>query len=309
MGCILVTGATGFIGRHTILPLVNRGFDVHCTYRTTTPEIISDDSRVTWHKVDLLNENEVKNLIKTVSPAHLLHLAWDVTPGNYLESINNFDWLISSLHLFNDFAKYGGSRAVCAGTCFEYDLRYGYCNENVTPINPYTYYGSCKHQLRSIVESYSDKKGFDLAWGRIFYPYGPYEYPTRLVPSVIQSLLSGKTAQCTHGNQIRDFLHVADVADAFVTLIDSEVTGVVNIGSGAPVSIKELVMQIAHLLGKEDEIQMGVIPERKNEPPFIVADTNRLKKEVQWCQTYSLEEGIRDTISWWKNFGNWSDQL
>jgi nucleoside-diphosphate-sugar epimerase len=299
---VLLTGASGFIGRHAIQPLVERGFDVHCVCRTVKPDIITDESHVTWHRTDLLNIIDIQNLFESLSPTHLLHLAWDVTPGLYLESVNNFDWLVSSLHLLNEFAESGGTRAVCAGTCFEYDLRYGYCNERVTPIIPSTYYGSCKNHLQSIGEKYAAKRGFNFAWGRIFYPYGPNEYPTRLVPSVIQALLKGETAQCTHGNQIRDFLHVTDVADAFVTLLDSEVTGIFNIGSGKPVSIKELVMQIALLLGKEDDIRLGAFPARENEPPFIVADTSRLQKEVKWCQKYSLEDGIMDTISWWKKY-------
>jgi nucleoside-diphosphate-sugar epimerase len=299
---VLLTGASGFIGRQAIVPLVEKGFEVHCVCRTIKPDTVSDEKNVIWHKADLLNRTDVKKIFDSVSPKYLLHLAWDVTPGSYLESINNFDWLLSSLHLLKEFAKYGGRRAVCAGTCFEYDLRYGYCTENLTPTIPSTYYGSCKHQLQSVGEKYAEKAGFDFAWGRIFYPYGPYEYPTRLVPSVILSLLSDEVAQCTHGNQVRDFLHVTDVAGAFVTLLDSDVNGIVNIGSGKAVSIKELVLQIAKSLGKEEDIQLGALPERKNEQPIIVADTTRLKKELRWHQKYSLEEGITDTISWWKNY-------
>jgi nucleoside-diphosphate-sugar epimerase len=300
---VLLTGASGFLGRHAILPLVQRGFDVHCIYRTTKPDTIPDEKNVTWYRADLLNTNDIKNLFDIVSPAYLLHFAWDITPGTYLESIKNYDWLVSSLHLLHEFAESGGTRVVCAGTCFEYDLASGYCTEYLTPTVPSTYYGSCKHYLQSISEKYADKKGFDFAWGRIFYPYGPYEYPTRLVPSVIQSLLKDEPAQCTHGNQIRDFLHVADVADAFAAILDSEVNGIINIGSGKPVSIKDLVMQIAKLLGKEDDIRLGALPAREDEPQFIVADTGRLKTEVQWSQKYSLAEGIMDTISWWKKMG------
>jgi nucleoside-diphosphate-sugar epimerase len=226
-----------------------------------------------------------------------------VAPGSYLESINNYNWLISSLYLFHEFAKSGGSRAVYAGSCFEYDLRYGYCSENLTPTAPSSYYGSCKLHLESIAEAFADKNSIDFAWGRIFYPFGPYEYPTRLVPSVINSLLKGETAPCTHGNQIRDFLHVADVAEAFVAILESDVNGIVNIGSGKPVSIKELVTQIAQLLGKEDDIRLGAIPSRKNEPPFIVSNSGRLKNEVGWHPAYSLEAGLMDTISWWKKIG------
>jgi nucleoside-diphosphate-sugar epimerase len=299
---VLITGASGFIGRQAIVPLVEKGFEVHCVCRTTKSDTVSDEKNVIWHKADLLNRTDVKKIFDSVSPKYLLHLAWDVKPGSYLESINNFDWLLSSLHLLKEFAKYGGRRAVCAGTCFEYDLRYGYCTENLTPTIPSTYYGSCKHQLQSVGEKYAEKAGFDFAWGRIFYPYGPYEYPKRLVPSVILSLLNDEVAQCTHGNQVRDFLHVSDVAGAFVTLLDSDVNGNVNIGSGKAVSIKELVLQIAKSLGKDEDIRLGALPERKNEQPIIVADTTRLRKELRWHQKYSLEEGIIDTISWWKNY-------
>jgi nucleoside-diphosphate-sugar epimerase len=301
---VLLTGASGFIGRHAIQPLVERGFDVHCVCRTVKEDIIPNENHVTWHQADLFNTKDIKILFDSLSPNHLLHLAWDVTPGSYLESINNFDWLLSSLHLLDEFAESGGTRVVCAGTCFEYDLRYGYCNERLTPTVPSTYYGSCKHQLQLIAEKYAERKSFNFAWGRIFYPYGPYEYPTRLVPSVIQALLKGEPAQCTHGNQIRDFLHVTDVADAFAAILNSDVTGTVNIGSGDPVSIKEVVMQIGRILGKEDDIRLGALPSRENEPPFIVADISRLKMEVRWCPKYSLEEGILDTITWWKNISN-----
>lgn len=300
---VLLTGASGFIGRHAIQPLVERGYQVHCICRTTKPNDIPDEKSVIWHQADLLNPDQVKNIFDSISPTHLLHLAWDVTPGTYLESIHNYDWLVSSLHLLHEFAESGGKKAVCAGTCIEYDVKYGYCVENLTPTVPSTYYGSCKHQLQAIGEKYASIADFDFAWGRIFQPYGPYEYPTRLVPSVINSLLKDEPAQCTSGDQVRDFLHVADVADAFVAILDSRVTGIVNIGSGKPVSVKELVMQIARLLGKENHLQLGAIPQRDNDPPFLVADTSRLQKEVQWSYKYSLEEGIVDTISWWEKQG------
>ncbi len=108
-----------------------------------------------------------------------------------------------------------------------------------------------------LVKNMQIKKILISHGGESSFLYGPYEYPTRLVPSVIQSLLKDEPAQCTHGNQIRDFLYVADVADAFVAILDSDVNGIINIGSGKPVSVKELVIQIARLLGKEKDIRLG----------------------------------------------------
>ncbi|WP_421021629.1 NAD-dependent epimerase/dehydratase family protein, partial [Klebsiella pneumoniae] len=83
-----------------------------------------------------------------------------------------------------------------------------------------------------MLTAYASQTGLSATWARLFFMYGPGEHPNRVTSSVILSLLQGKSAQCSHGMQIRDFLHVADVASALVTLLDSDVTGPVNIGSG-----------------------------------------------------------------------------
>ncbi|MBN1168118.1 MAG: NAD(P)-dependent oxidoreductase [Methanospirillaceae archaeon] len=297
---VLLTGASGFIGRHAIMPLVERGYHVHCIYRVTKPKDMVEGENVTWHQADILKKEGLKEIFNSFSFSYLIHLAWDVTPGSYLESLHNYDWLIASLNILQEFAESGGKKVVYAGTCIEYDVNYGYCVENLTPTKPLTFYGSCKHHLQSVGEKYAGAAGIDFAWGRVFQPYGPYEYPSRLVPSVINSLLKDKPAQCTSGKQFRDFLHVADVADAFAALLDSDVRGVVNIASGNPVSVAELVMQIANILGKESSVQMGAIAPRYTDPPFIVADKTRLQNEVKWTPKYSLHEGLMNTISWWE---------
>ena len=94
------------------------------------------------------------------------------------------------------------------------------------------------------------------AWGRIFFLYAPHEYPQRLVSSVIRSLLKGEVARCSHGNQIRDFLYVQDVADGFIALLDSQVNGAVNIASGSPIALKEVIYQIAGKLNRENLIEL-----------------------------------------------------
>jgi nucleoside-diphosphate-sugar epimerase len=186
------------------------------------------------------------------------------------------------------------------GTCAEYDWKYGYCSEFVTPRNPDTPYGICKKALQEIVNSYSETTNLSSAWGRIFFPYGAYEYPNRLVSSVILSLLKGEPARCSHGNQIRDFLYVQDVADAFVALLESEVTGAVNIGSGQPIAIKDVVYKIADVIGRSDLIQLGAIPSPPKETPLLVADVTRLSNEVGYFSQFDFETSLMETVDWWK---------
>jgi len=295
---VLVTGANGFIGRHTIPLLIKKGFEVHCV-DIKLPEL--RESYTCWHQIDLMDSEKMMKLMSDIQPTHLLHFAWFAVPGEYWTSTENIRWVQASLSLLQAFANNGGKRVVMAGTCAEYDWDYGYCSEKVTPLRPATLYGVCKHSLQMILSAFSKQTGLSSAWGRIFSLYGPYEYPKRLVSSVILNLLQNKTAPCSHGNQIRDFLYVEDVADAFVGLLESNVTGPVNIASGVPVTLKELVYKIANCLDGYKSLKLGAIPIPESEPPVLLADTRILFQEVGWRPKHNLEEGMEETIAWWKS--------
>ena len=296
---VLLTGATGFIGRHSILPLLKKNYEVHAVHNNSKPT--DYDFNLHWHQVNLLDNNQIIGLLIDVKPTHLLHFAWYAVPGKYMTSPENFRWVQTSLMLLQEFASRGGQRVVMVGTCLEYDGQYGYCSENSTPLVPATPYGKCKHALQQILDAFSSVYGLSSAWGRIFYLYGSYEPPTRLVSSVINALLQKQPAKCSHGEQIRDFLHVQDVANAFVTLLDSELTGVMNIGSGNPISIKNLVTTIAHKIGQPELLQLGALVTPANESPLLLPNISRLNNELQWQAEYDLNSGLEHTINWWKN--------
>jgi len=295
---VLLTGASGFIGRHCIPLLISHGYEVHAI---TSKEVPPNQPSVKWHSLNLLETKAVDSFMAEVKPTHLLHLAWDVMPGKYLTASENLPWVQASLNLILNFQQQGGQRVVIAGTCFEYDWQYGYCKESITPLVPNTFYGTCKHSLQTILAAFAQQTQLSSAWGRIFFLYGPHEYPQRLVSSVINALLKNQPAKCSHGNQIRDFLHVQDVASAFVALLDSEITGAVNIASGIPVTLKSVIFEIANLIGNPELVQLGAISSPPNEPHLLVGDIGRLENEIKWQPKYSLSQGLQHTISWWKS--------
>jgi nucleoside-diphosphate-sugar epimerase len=230
-------------------------------------------------------------------PTHLLHLAWYAEPGAFWESPENERWLAASLALLDAFTASGGSRAVIAGTCAEYDWSGdGILSEQHTPLAPRTTYGKAKDALHSAAA------GLDvaLAWGRIFFLYGPHEDERRLVASVTRALLAGMPARTTHGRQVRDFLHVADVGDAFAALLDSAVEGGINVASGEGVAVADIVERLAELVGRPDLLELGALETAAGEPPLLVADVGRLRDEVRWSPSRSLDEGLRDTVEWWR---------
>jgi nucleoside-diphosphate-sugar epimerase len=283
---VLVTGATGFVGRHAVSLLADRGYEVH---------------GVGSRDADLLDPSAADALIASVQPSHLLHFAWYAVPGKFWTAPENAAWVEASIRLLRCFADAGGTRATIAGSCAEYDWTgTGTLSEADTPLRPATYYGRCKAALASVGEGLAAERGFGFAWGRIFFAYGPHEQPGRLVSQVAEALVKGKPAPTSEGTQRRDFMHARDVADAFVALLDSGVTGAVNIGSGEAVPVREVVSEIAQAAGRPELVRWGEVPSRPGDPPLIEADVTRLRDEVGWRPSLTLEQGIRETVEWWK---------
>ncbi|HEY4832164.1 MAG TPA: NAD(P)-dependent oxidoreductase [Waddliaceae bacterium] len=264
---VVITGSSGFIGRHTLPFLIKRGYEIYPLH------------------VDLGAPTLHTKKFKEIGADALLHFAWETTPGAYWHASSNLDWLKSSLDLIQSFALCGGKRVVVAGSCAE--------------TIPSTIYGACKESLRLSAAAFLRKQQMSFAWGRIFSPYGPYEYKQRLIPSLIQNLLSNAPFTCTSQNHVRDFIFVEDVAEAFVSLLDSSVEGTIEMGSGEGIQVKELVQLIASKMGSAS-IHFSSSPEAGDNPSSLIANPTRLFQEVGFTPKHSLYEGIDKTIQWWK---------
>jgi nucleoside-diphosphate-sugar epimerase len=256
--------------------------------------------------VDLLKPGAAGELITDVRPTHLLHLAWYVIPGKLIASLENFDWVMASFDLVRRFAEAGGRRLVVGGSGYEYDWNYGYCSEGLTPSVPDTVYGACKHALHELVRTYAGGQQLSYAWGRVFFLYGPREHPQRLVSSVVRALLRGEPAPCSHGKQIRDYLHVHDVAEGLVAVLDSDFQGPINVSSGQATTLREIVLTIGRLTGRPDLIHLGALPARANDVPLVVGANARVAG-IGWQPKYSLETGLEQTIEWWREQGHGGD--
>ena len=292
---ILITGASGFIGRHCLPYLQKNNYEIHATTIEQNSNI-KNYPNVIWHQCNLLDTSSVKHLFKNINPTHLLHLSWFVEPQTYLNSPNNIDWLESSIRLIKEFINHGGKRVAIAGTCFEYDLKHGYCSESTTPLKPTSLYAKSKNSLLSATEELCSIHNISYAWCRIFFTYGPYEYPTRFIPSIINSLLSNKKFTCLARDDIRDYLYVEDVAHALVSSLDSTFCGSVNIASGNPTKIKDLVQIIAQEMKKSNLIDFKRNVSEKL--PIIHANTTRLCDVIGFSPSFTLEQGIKKTIDY-----------
>jgi len=291
---VLVTGATGFIGRQCCIQLCALGYEVHAvSSKSQTDDIVQ------WHKVDLLDRQQSIKLMHNIQPTHLLHLAWFTEPGKYWTSTKNYHWVKASLTLFEEFVKSGGKRLVVAGSCAEYDWRFEKYTEDSTPLAPGTLYGVCKHSLHMMLSSYASLKGLSFAWGRVFSIYGPHENSNRLFASVIQALLQGQDVTCNNKGLIRDYLHVNDVASAFIALLNSDIKGPVNIGSGSGIALEDMVRKIEKKISNYGNLKIDSKSTSSNEPPIIIADSRRINN-IGWTPIYNIEDGLDNTIKWFE---------
>jgi nucleoside-diphosphate-sugar epimerase len=294
---VLLTGASGFIGRHALAALAASGHEVHAVARRAGAE----GAGISWHERDLLAEGAAAAIVREVEPEVLVHLAWYAEHGSFWSSVENVRWVECSLALLRALVAVGGRRAAVAGTCAEYEwsrARERYRED--APLAPATLYGAAKHGLHVVARALAEQSDLELAWGRVFFLYGPDEAPERFVPSLVRALVRGEPATMTAGTQRRDFMHVADVGAAFAALADSPVVGAVNVASGAGVTLRELGELIARTAGREELLELGARATPAGEPPALLADVRRLREEVGFAPRVELRAGIAEAIEWWR---------
>jgi nucleoside-diphosphate-sugar epimerase len=295
---VLVTGASGFVGRQVLRPLLDAGFEVEALTLRGAPRDVA--AQVRWHRADLLGE-QATALVSERRPSHLLHLAWNVRPGEYMTGLENLDWVAASLRLLRAFGEAGGRRAVVSGTCLEYMTQPRmHCAEERTPVRPASLYGNAKHALHILAEAWARQVGVSLAWGRVFFLYGPHEHSARLVSDLARGLLRGEEVACSHGRQVRDFLYVPELGGAFAALLDSEVTGAVNMASGTPVPVADVIWAVAEAAGRPELVRLGARAPAPEEPETMTAEVRRLREEVGWTSAVGLREGVAQTVDWWR---------
>ena len=296
MKTVVLTGADGYVGRPVLAALQAAGYDVHAISRTPG----KSTSGVTWHTANLFDPVATDAILEKIGGSHLVHLAWITEPGAYWQSPDNDRWREASVALLQQFTSHGGQRAVLAGTCAEYDWRLGHCDEDSTPLRPLSPYTRSKLEFRDAAYALSEKTGLEIAWARIFFSFGPNEHPQRLVPAVIRALLAGDRAECSDGEQLRDFMYVKDLAAAFVAVLDSDFRGDINIASGNAMPIKRLVTRIAEKLDAVDRVDFGARPRQSGEPDSITANVSRLTEQVGFVSDRTIESAIDESIAWWQ---------
>lgn len=298
---LVITGASGFIGRHAVAHVSATG-ETHILLRRPSSIGAIDAAtrnRCGIHHVDLLDPAGVARCFRDLRPTHLLHLAWHAD-ANRWTSAANVEWAAATLMMLRQFAEHGGRRLVVGGSCAEYDWTAAQFKEDETPLQPRTMYGMAKAATHQLIAAAAGEYGLSVGWGHVFFCYGPGEPTGRLVSDVITGVLEGRRVACTAGTQIRDYMHTGDVGRALALLVRSEFHGSMNIASGTGVAVRDLAQRAADLAGRGDLLDFGARPTSPTEPARIVGDTTRLTDILRFEPEFTIDRGLAQTVDWFR---------
>ncbi len=278
---ILVTGATGFIGRHLIPELINRGHEIIAAG-------LEDKNNLQFPWLDKvryiqydLNESNDNCYDRLQRPDRLIHLCWAGLP-NYQELFHLEKNLFNSYFFIKQLLLSGVKNVTVLGTCFEYGLQEGCLSEEMAtrPVNPY---GLAKDCLRKFLQELNIKQPFNLKWVRLFYLYGAGQNKNSILELLKKALENNDAVfNMSGGEQQRDYLPVEKAAEYIAKIaLKDDFSGIVNCCSGNPVSIRSLVENYLQDNHKSIKLNLGYYPYPDYEPMAFWGNNDKLQKIVK----------------------------
>lgn len=296
---LLVTGATGFVGSHVVRAALGRGHEVVAVVRSRArAAALGGGPGLRLVEADLIDGETMCRAAAGASADVALHLAWTIGP-DYFDSPASLACVEGSLALLRGLIDTGCPRVVFAGTHLELAAS-DHDMDEASPVAPRGLYAVCKDALRRIADARLALLDTSFAWARLFNLYGPGQPEWALVSSVVRHLLDGRRCPLTHGEQQRAFLHVRDAADALLAVSESSVRGVVHVGSGEVVTVRGLAERIGAQLHRTELLAFGARAPSPGDAPRVVASTTRLREAVGFQPRVGLDDGLRETIEWWR---------
>jgi nucleoside-diphosphate-sugar epimerase len=300
MKTALVTGATGLIGSALIPKLLEQNVQVFCLVRRGRAAQV--DPAATPIEVPSAGTDALKSALAGISAEIVFHLAsYGVqAPDRDREQLIEGNIRLTA-NLLEAVADWPIQKFLFAGSCSEYapPESNGKMMEESYPLQPSSIYGAAKAAAELYGRALAAQLQIPFTTLRLFNVYGPGEGPHRLIPFIVNHLLRDRPAELTGGAQIRDFLHVDDVASALTAAGACELQSqqAYNVCSSRPATVREVGEIAADVLGKSrDLLQWGKRPYRSDEPMWVVGDNAKFTRATGWKPRFELATGVRKMV-------------
>lgn len=274
---IFVTGATGFIGQSLITNLLNQNHEIIALVRS-----VEKIKKFEWfNKVNYIVKdlkNITKNDLDDINADIIYHLAWSNLP-NYQDPIHIEKNLPEQIQFLKCVAESKIKKIIISGSCLEYGLQNGSLTET-NSLHPTTFYGLAKISVFSMINYLKNKFNLEFVWFRVFYVYGNHQNINSLYPSLISAIKNKDIVfRMSHGNQVRDFIHINDVVNYFLLPLNHiNMNGVYNICSGKGMKVRDFVKNIIKLHGSEIKIDFNYYDVPSYEPLSFWGDNTKINK-------------------------------
>jgi len=303
---VLITGGAGFIGTNLIKELLRLNYSVNLILKKSSdPWRIKDIlNKIKTYHVDLLNRKKLTEIINSINPNFIIHLATysdyrnqaDVKEMTDVNIKGTLNLLLASKNVdYNIFINTGSSS--------EYGIKDEPMKENDL-LEPISFYAVTKASTTLLCQVFAKEYQKPIVTLRPFSAYGPYENKTRFIPTVIKAIIKNKPIKLTPGNQRRDFIYVKDIVDIYIKTLSygKKLSGqILNMGTGIEYTNDEVVEALFKVTGKKVNIEKGAFPKRLWDTSHWVADISKTKRVLKWKPRFDLEKGLRETYFWFKN--------
>lgn len=302
---ILVTGASGFIGKHLLDKLSETSSQIACVDIFYNPAFIEKyGKRVQLFQGNLLDKSFIASSIQKFSPDYVFHFAGSKNRTNSLlefKSSHEVNYL-GTLNLFEALLDIQNLKLVTIlGTIEEYGHTRSPFKEDSLEL-PNSAYGLSKLSATKLALIFYQQFNLPVVVLRPSIAYGPIQGEEMFIPALIKSLLRQQPFKMTEGNQLRDFLYIDDLTDALIRGISC--TGlegqIINIASGTSITIRDIALQIAEITIGKEYLKLGELPYRKFEIMDYTVDISKASTLLQWHPKTELSDGLEKTISFYQ---------
>lgn len=299
-----MTGGTGFLGSHLVRKLVSMEAMIHVLARPRSTKYRIRDVRRSLHCIqgDIRIRKDVQRAVAVSRPEIIVHLAaYGVNPRDHDAATIVKTNVLGVVNLLEASVDVAYERFINTGTCFEYGNRRTQDSEYLIG-DPLNVYAASKTAAAQVCNLYHRRYGKPIVTIRPFTFFGPHERADRLIPSVILSILEGRTIRITQGVQTRDYTYVEDMADAFLlaAVAEAAIGHLIDVGSGRDLAVRAIVERIRKLMGTNVPVAVGSVKTRHDEAWRLCCDTTRAERILGWRPRMTFDEGLLRTIRWFK---------
>jgi nucleoside-diphosphate-sugar epimerase len=300
----LVTGASGFIGACLVRRLAEIGADVHALVREGSDlwRLRGIEQKVHLHIGDLVDGDHLRDLVSAVQPSVIYHLA---VHGAYPDQTNADRIILTDMfgtwNLLKACAEVDYKVFVNTGSSSEYGSKQHAMRETDL-LQPGSYYAVAKCAQTLVCEHMARADRRPINTFRLFSVYGPYETPTRLVPTLIRRCLAGQDLEMVSPDTARDFVHVDDVVEAYLQVgqLSLQCGETFNIGTGVQSTLRDVVKAVLLSTGAKVKVHWGTMPARVWDTETWLADPSKVRRVLKWAPKTGLAPGIERTTEWFR---------